>query len=163
MNRPKAKPARTTGTTDRDNAPLTEVTEQKLDLLIRELWKNRKDSVHDMHAMSTDAKSYSSKPLEKCVQEAEREKKRICLEVCLQQRKYFSPFFSSVDGFLGVAATATLKRISSLLATEWQQPYLRTYGYVKSMIYITLVQATHQCIQGSRVPAHRIGVQHPQW
>ena len=85
------------------------------------------------------------------------------LEACLQQRRHFYPFVSSVDGLLGMEATSTLKRIASHLATKWQQPYSKTYGYVKSRVAITLVLATHRCLHGSRVPAHRISVQRPQW
>ena len=85
------------------------------------------------------------------------------LEACLQQRRHFSPFVASVDGMLGVEATTTLKRISIRLATKWNHSYLKTCGYVKSRISITLVRATHHCIRGSRVPAHRISMQRPQW
>ena len=65
------------------------------------------------------------------------------LEAFLQQRRHLSPFFDSVDGLLGVEATATLKRIASRLATKWKQPYSKTCGYVKSRVAITLVRATH--------------------
>ena len=85
------------------------------------------------------------------------------LEACLQKRWHFSPFVSSVDGLLGVEATATLKRIASLLATKWRQPYSKTCGYVKSRVPITLVRATHRCSHGSCVPAHWISMQQPQW
>ena len=85
------------------------------------------------------------------------------LEACLQQRRHFSPFVTSVDGMLGMEATATLKTIASCLATKWKQSYSKTCGYVKSRIAITLVRATHRCIRGSRVPEHRISVQRPQW
>ena len=85
------------------------------------------------------------------------------LEACFQQRQHFSPFVASVDRLLGVEATATLKRISSSLATKWWQPYSKTCGYVKSRVSITLVRATHCCLLRSRVPAHRISVQRPQW
>ena len=84
------------------------------------------------------------------------------LESCLHQRRHFSPFVASVDGLLGVEATTTLKMLASRLAIEWKQPYSKTCGYIKSRITITLVRATHRCIQGSRVPAHRISVQRPQ-
>ena len=47
-----------------------------------------------------------------------------------QQRRHFSPFVSSVEGLLGVEATATLKRIASRLATKWKQSYSKTCGYV---------------------------------
>ena len=85
------------------------------------------------------------------------------LEACLQQRRHFSPFVASADGLLGVEATATLKRIASCLASKWRQPYSKTCGYVKSTVAITLVRATHRCLRGSRVPAHRISMQRPQW
>ena len=85
------------------------------------------------------------------------------LEACLQQRRHFSPFVASVDRLLGVEATATLKRTASRLATKWKQSYSKTCEYVKSRVVITLVRATHRCIQGSQVPAHRISVNRPQW
>ena len=69
------------------------------------------------------------------------------LEVCIQQRRHFSPFVASVDGLMGVEATATLKRIASRLATKWKQPYSKTCKYVKSRVAITLVRATHLCIR----------------
>ena len=40
------------------------------------------------------------------------------LEAFLQQHRHFSPFVASVEGLLGVEATATLKRIASRLATK---------------------------------------------
>ena len=116
-----------------------------------------------MHVVNTDALSYVRKTPEKCLYEAERGKKKIYLEACLQQRRHFSPFVDSVDWMLGVEATAILKRISSRLAIKWRQPYSKTCGYVKSRVAITLVCATHCCLRGSRVPAHRIRLQQPQW
>ena len=85
------------------------------------------------------------------------------LETCLQQRRHFSPFVASVDGLLGVEATITLKRLASRLATKFKQSYSKACGYIKIMIAITLVHATHRCILGPRVTAHQISVQRPQW
>ena len=116
-----------------------------------------------MRVVNTDALTYQLKDPEKFLHEAEKGKKKMYLEACLQQRRHFSSFVASVDGLLGVEATATLKRLASRLATKWKQSYSKTCGYVKSRIAITLVRATHRCIRGSRVPAHRINVQRPQW
>ena len=135
-----------------------EVTEQKGGLLIQDLWQQGTDSVHDMRVVNTDALSYVSQSPDKCHQEDERGEKKMYLEACLQQRRHFSPFVASVDGMLGVEATATLKRIASRLATKWRQPYTKTCGYVKSRVAITLVRATHCCLRGSRVSAHWISV-----
>ena len=91
-------------------------------------------SVHDKYVVNNNAKSRSGKSPEKYLYEAERGKKQMYLEACIQQRRHFSPFVALVDGMLGVEATSTLKRISSCLDTKWWQPYSRTCGYVKSRI-----------------------------
>ena len=57
-----------------------ESTEQKGNLLIRELRQNGTDSVHNMGVVNTDTKSHLAKTPEKCLQEAEREKKNMYLE-----------------------------------------------------------------------------------
>ena len=137
--------------------------EQKVNLLIHDLWQNGTDSVHNMRVVNTGAKSHLEKPPEKCMKEAKSAKKRMYLEACLQKRRHFYPFVASVDGLLDVEATATLKRIAIRLAKKWRQPYSWTCGYVKSRISVTLVRATHWCIRGSSVLAHRISVQRPQW
>ena len=67
VRRTKSTPAGVSGTTDQDGTPPPEVTEQKGDLLIRGLWKNGTESVHDMRVMNTDAKSHSAKTPEKCL------------------------------------------------------------------------------------------------
>ena len=61
-------------------------TEQKGDLLIRDLWQQGTDSVHDMIVVNTDTLSYVCKSLEKCLHDSERGKKKMYLEACLQQR-----------------------------------------------------------------------------
>ena len=104
-----------------------------------------------MRVVNTDTKYHSEKAPIKCLQKVERENKKIYLEAYLQQR------------LLDVKAAATLRRIASRLAKKWQQTYFRTCGYVNSRIATTLVWATHRCIRGSRVPAHKISAHRPQW
>ena len=98
------------------------------DLLIRDLFQNGTYSVHNMCVVNTDVKYHSVKKPEKCLQEAERGKKRMYLEACLHQRSNFSPFVALVYGFLGVEVTATLKRLAIRLSIKWRQPYSKTYG-----------------------------------
>ena len=65
-----------------------------------------------MRVMNNDAKSHMAKAPEKCLQEAERGKKRMYLEACLQQRRHFSPFVASVDGLLGGGGDDNLEEVS---------------------------------------------------
>ena len=116
-----------------------------------------------MSVVNTDALTYQLKAPEKCLHQAEKGNKNMYLEACLQQCRHFSPFVASLDGLLAVEAMATLKRIASRLSTKWKHSYLKTCGYINSRIAITLVQATYRYIRDTRVPAHRISVQRPQW
>ena len=161
--RTKATPVRDNENNNQAGVPPPEVREQKGDLLIRDLCQNGTDSVHDIHVVNTDSMLHRTNEPERCLQEAEMGEERMYLEACLHQRRNFSPFVTSVDGLLGVEATATLKRLASRLATKWKQPYSKMCEYVKSRIAINLVRNTHRCIRGSWVPAHRISVQQPQW
>ena len=116
-----------------------------------------------MRVMKTNSLTHRTKDPARFLNEAERGEKRMYLEACLQQPRHLSPFVFSMNGLLGVEVTATLKRLVSRLATKWKQYYSKTCGYTKSRISITLVRATHHCIRGSWVLAHRMSVQRPQW
>ena len=84
MKRTKANPAGPSGITDTEDTP-PEATEQKGDLLLQELWHNGTDSVQDMRLVNTYAKFYWEKSPEKCLEEAEKSKKKMYLKGCLQQ------------------------------------------------------------------------------
>ena len=71
-----------------------------------------------MRVVNTDSKSHSAKTPEKFLQEAEQAKNKMYLEACLQQRRHFSPFVSSVNGMLGVEAMAILKRLAIRLVIK---------------------------------------------
>ena len=113
VKRMKAAPAGASGNSTQSVAQPPEVTEQKGELLIWDLWQQGTDIVHNMHVVNTDTLTHRKKDPEKCLHEAKQKKKKMYLEACLQKRWHFPPFVASVDGMLGVEATATLKRIAS--------------------------------------------------
>ena len=75
-----------------------------------------------MCVVNTNAKYHSAKAPEKCLRDADREKKNMYLEACLQQCKKFSLFIAYIDEILGVEAGSTLKRLDVCLAKQWSQP-----------------------------------------
>ena len=79
-----------------------------------------------MRVVNTDNNSYWENSPEKFLEEAEKSKKKMYLELWILQCRKFSPFIFSVDGLLGVEAMATLKRIASRLASKWGQSYSKT-------------------------------------
>ena len=117
MKRTKAAPAGADGTSKKAVVHPPEVTEQKGDLLFRYLLQQGTDSVHNMRVVNTDALTYRTKDPVKCLHEVEWGENKMYLEACLQQRWHFSPFVASADGLLRVEVTATLKRLTSRLAT----------------------------------------------
>ena len=69
MKTPKTKPVRSKATKATSAMPLLEAMEQNGDLLIRDLWQNGTDSVHDMRIVNTYTKSHLAKTPEKFLQE----------------------------------------------------------------------------------------------
>ena len=141
----------------------TDKSEQKGDLFIHDVWKRGTVSIHYMRVVNIDALYYQNKSPEMCLQTAEKSKKKKYLESCLQKRCHLPHYVVLVDGLLNLEAEATLKHKASRLATKWKQPYLRTWVYVNIRVAITLVRATHCCIQGYWVSVHNISAYWPQW
>ena len=74
VQRTKAHPA---GSTHPPSTKISDDTEHKGNLLIRDLGKNGTDSAQNKHVKNTDAKPHLTKTPEKCLKEAERANK-IC-------------------------------------------------------------------------------------
>ena len=76
VKRTKAAPDGAGGTIKHAEVQPPEVTEQKVDLLIRDLWQQGTDSFHDMWVVTTDALTHRTEEPEKCLHKAERGKRR---------------------------------------------------------------------------------------
>ena len=74
----------------------------KGDILIQDLWTQGVDSIQDMHIMNSDTVFHQSKNPEKFLENAEREKNKKYQHACLNKRRHFTPFVTSVDGLFGV-------------------------------------------------------------
>lgn len=103
-------------------------------------------------------KKNKSKYLEPCL------KRRRHFAKNIKKRRHFAPFVYSVDGLFGKEATTFSNRPVAKLATKWQRSYSTICGYalVNAHLSIAIVWATHLCLQGSWVPAHKISTHRPQ-
>jgi hypothetical protein len=133
------------------------------DVLIRGLWKIGTDCVINVRVTDTDAKSIRSKDPAKVLETHEREKKKKYLGACLAQRRHFTPFVVSTDGLLGREAKILVQRLSALLAAKWNKPCSHVCGYVNARMSIAIVQATHLCLRGSRIPTRSQMSRLPHW
>ena len=80
MKRMKATSAGASGKIYQAGAPPPEITEQKCDLLIYDLWQKETESVHKMQVVNTDAQYYGTMYPKRFLKEAKRGKKRMYLE-----------------------------------------------------------------------------------
>jgi hypothetical protein len=132
-------------------------------ILVRGFWARGTDCIIDVRVTNADAKSQRQKDPAKVLSQHEREKKRKYLEPCLAQRRHFTPFVVSTDGMLGREATFFIRRLSSILAEKWHQPYSVVCGFIKSRLSIAIARATHLCLRGSRIPTGQISNKRPLW
>ena len=64
--------------------------------------------------------SYKDRTSESSLRSAEVEKKKKCLDLCLKQRRHFTPFVVSCEGMLGREADFFLKNLAKKLAKKWE-------------------------------------------
>jgi hypothetical protein len=81
----------------------------------------------------------------------------------LEQQPHFTPFVCSVDGLLGREAHTFAKQLAAKLAKKWQHSYSQMCGYVNVRLSITIIRATHLCLQGSGIPTSKISTRFLQW
>ena len=70
-------------------------TEERGDLLTRNLWKHPRDCILDVCITNLDAPSNIHRKPEAVLLFHEREKRKKYLQACLNQRRHFSPFVAS--------------------------------------------------------------------
>ena len=88
--------------------------------------------------------------IKKCFKKHEQEKKRAHEQRILDvEHASFTPLVFSASGGLGKEATTFYKRLASLLADQWDQPYSTTMNWLRCTIFC-LLQSSIQCIRGAR-------------
>ncbi len=104
------------------------LSEERGDVLIRGLWARGTDCIIDVHVTDTDAKSNLSRDPAKVLEAQEREKKRKHLKD------------------IGREVKTLMKKLSAMLAENWEKPYAEVCGYVAARMSIFIVRATHRCL-----------------
>jgi hypothetical protein len=130
---------------------------------LRSFWKRGHDCVVEVRVTDTDQPTHCKRDPDSVILSQEMEKKKKYPEPCLEQRRHFTPFVVSIDGLLGREASTLAKRLAQKLAIKWQRSYLQVCGYVNARLSIVIIRATHSCLRGSRIPAHKMRNKFPLW
>ena len=65
----------------------------------------------------------------------------------------FTLLVMSSTGGLGPASTSTYKRLATLLAAKWNQPYTSTMNWLRCRLLFSLLRSSIQAIRGGRLTA----------
>ena len=100
----------------------------RLDVAVNGFWGGRYErSFLDVRVFNPYASSNRNTSIEKCFKKHEQEKKRAYEQGIIEiEHASFTPLICSASGGLGKEATTFYKRLASLLADQWDQPYSTT-------------------------------------
>lgn len=121
------------------------------DLSIRGFWRRQTRCIIDVRLTDTDQPSYVGKKVESVLLLHEREKKGKYLEDCIEARKDFTPFISSVDGVLSREAHLFIKQLIRFQFQKWDKTIMEVSNYIYTRLSLAILKATHQCLRGARV------------
>ena len=93
---------------------------------------------------------------EKVLAKAEKEKKTLYIQACLERRRTFTPMIYSVDGIPREEALAAQKRLAALLSYRLKREYSEMCGFVRARMSIAILRSNSLLIRGLRYKGARI-------
>ena len=124
----------------------------RLDIAVNGLCGGRFERTFlDVRVFNPYAPSNRNTTIEKCFRKHEMEKKRAYSQRVREiEHASFTPLVLSASGGFAKEATNFYKRLASLLADKWDQPYSQTMNWLRCRISFTLLRSAIQCIRGAR-------------
>ena len=103
----------------------------------------------DIRIFNLDPGSYLRMKPGKAIAKAEKEKKDLYLQACLEIRRTFTPMFYSADGIPGVEALAAQKRLAALLSYKLKREYSEMCSFVRATMSLAIVRSNSLLLRGS--------------
>ena len=124
----------------------------RLDVAASGLWGGRRErTLMDVRVFNPFAPSNRNTTLDRCYTKHEREKVRAYGQRVREvEHATFVPLVMSATGGLAKQATNFYKRLASLLADKWEQPYSTTLYWLRCSLSFSLLRSAIQCIRGAR-------------
>ena len=124
--------------------------DSRADVSAHGFWKRGTTAMLDIRIVNLDAGSYLCMTQEKDLAKAEKEKKDLYLQACLERRRTFNPIFYSADRILGVEALAAQKRLAALLSYKLKREYSEMCGFVRARMTLAIVRSNSLILRGPR-------------
>ena len=124
--------------------------ESRADVSAHGFWKRGTTAIFDIRIVNLDAGSYLHMMSKKALAKAEKEKKDLYLQACLEHRRTFTPMVYSADGIPGAEALAAQKRLATLLSYKLKREYSEMCGFVRARISLAIVRSNSLLLCGPR-------------
>ena len=102
-------------------------------------WKRGTNVMFDIRIVNLDTGSYLCMTPEKTLSKAEKGRKDLYLQACLERRRNFTPMVYSVEIIPGAKALAAHKRLAALLRYKLKQEYSEMCDFVRSRVSLVIV------------------------
>ena len=103
-----------------------------------------------------NAGSYLRMTPEKALAKAEKEKKDLYIQACLERRRTFTPMVYSTDRIPGAEALAAQKRLAALLKYKLKKEYSEMCGFVRARMLLVILRSNSlllrsPCAKGAQI------------
>ena len=123
--------------------------ESRADISTHGFYKRGTTATFNIRIVNLDVGSYLCMPPEKALAKAEKEKKDLFLQACLERKRTFTPMVKSVEGIPGAEALAVPRRLDTLLSYKLKREYSEMCGFVRARMLLAIVRSKSLLI---RVP-----------
>ena len=124
----------------------------RLDVSANGVWGGRFQKTYfDVRVFNPHAPSNKNQTPSACYRKHEREKKRAYDQRIREvEHSSFTPLVFSATGGMGREATCFYKRLASMLAHKWDQPYSTTLWWLRCRLTFSLIRSAIQALRGAR-------------
>ena len=106
----------------------------------------------DISIFNLDVDYYLRMIPEKALAKADKEKKDLYLQACLERRRTFTAMVYSADGIPGAEALAAQKRLAALLSYKLKREYSEMCCFVRARMSLAIVRSNSLLL---RVPRNK--------
>ena len=130
--------------------------DSRADVSAHGFWKRGTTAMFDIRIFNFNAGSYLRMMPEKALEKANKEKKYLYLQACLERRRTSTPMVYSPDGIPGAEALAAQKRLVELLRYKLKREYSEMCGFVRARMSLAIVRSNSLILHGPHDKGARI-------
>jgi hypothetical protein len=131
----------------------------RVDWGVRGFWEFQREALFDICILNADAPSHSSTNLETLLNSARERKKSKYGNIAETRRATFTPIIATCEAIFDHEALTYFSKLSTLLATKWNQHYSYVHGWLKSRMQVCILRSVSLCIRGARTRFRGAGIE----